>query len=121
MDVTLKINDLDISGLLSTYQVTNEITYRRVITTLDDTEHPYPGNIRPIIQFSLFPLTEKQISDIFSALSPLVVDVTYTSPYVGIEQSAYMRVESNIDAVFGIKSIDGNRYYKGGTIQLRSL
>ena len=40
MDVTLIVNGLDLSLKLSTYSVTEEVTYRKVITTLDDVEHP---------------------------------------------------------------------------------
>ena len=63
MDVTLIVNGLDLSSKLSTYSVTEEVTYRKVITTLDDVEHPYPGAKRTTIIFSLFPLTDDEIQD----------------------------------------------------------
>lgn len=39
--LTLSIAGVDFSASVSTYKVTKEVTYKKIITTLDDVEHPY--------------------------------------------------------------------------------
>lgn len=120
LDVTLTIGGVDFSNWLSTYTVTREISYNKVITTLDGIEHPYPGTVRPVIDFSFLPLSDEKAAEYYNVLSQLIVPVAYTDPYTG-EQGGTMRVTSNLEAAFGLRSVDGNRYYKGGTVQLRRL
>lgn len=121
MEVTLRVNGLDLSNRLSTYSVTQEITYRKVITTLDDVEHPYPGAKRTVIDFSLFPMTDEESTKLYTALSDLVFDTSYTDPHTYADESKRMRLVSNLESVFLLLSVDGKRRYKGGTIQLRAL
>ena len=121
MDVTLIVNGLDLSSKLSTYSVEEEVTYRKVITTLDDVEHPYPGAKRTTITFSLFPLTDDESAALYSALSALVFDATYTNQYKGVDETKRVRLMTNLESSFALKSIDGKRRYKGGTIQLRRI
>lgn len=119
MDITLKINGLPINDRLSKYTVAHEVSYRKVITTLDNVEHPYPGAIKDIVTFSLLPVTETQDTLLYDVLSNLIVEVTYTDK--GIERTKKMRVVSDLESAFLLKSVDGKRRYKNGTIQLRSL
>lgn len=121
MDVTLIVNGLDLSSKLSTYSVTEEVAYRKVITTLDDVEHPYPGAKRTTITFSLFPLTDDESAALYSALSSLMFDATYTNQHKGVEETRRVRLMTNLESSFALKSIDGKRRYKGGTIQLRRI
>ena len=121
MDVTLIVNGLNLSSKLSTYSVTEEVTYRKVITTLDDVEHPYPGAKRTTITFSLFPLTDDESAELYGALSALVFDATYTNQYKSVDETQRFRLITNLESSFALKSVDGKRRYKGGEIQLRRL
>ena len=121
MDVTLIVNGLDLSSKLSTYSVTEEVTYRKVITTLDDVEHPYPGATRTTITFSLFPLTDDESAELYGALSALMFDATYTNQHKGVGETKRVRLMTNLESAFALKSVDGKRRYKGGEIQIRRL
>lgn len=121
MDVTLIVNGLNLSSKLSTYSVTEEVTYRKVITTLDDVEHPYPGAKRTTITFSLFPMTDEESTELYNKLGALVFDATYTNQYKSVDETNRVRLITNLESSFALKSIDGNRRYKGGEIQLRRL
>ena len=121
MEVALEINGLDLHKILSTYSVQTEISYRRVVTTLDGVEHPYPGVKKTILNFSLFPMTDAEGAALYNALSGLIVTVRFTNPYSGAEETRRMRVTSNLEASFALLSVDGKRRYKGGTVQLREL
>lgn len=120
MDVTFKIGTLDLHSILSTYNVRYETTYQKIITTLDNVEHPFPAPFRPIVTFSLFPLTDSQNKSVYNALAGHIEPVTFTDTYAGQDRTLTMRVISDLEAAFGLKSIDGNRYYKGGEIELRA-
>ena len=121
MDVTLIVNGLNLSSKLSTYSVTEEVTYRKVITTLDDVEHPYPGAKRTTITFSLLPMTDEESTALYNKLGALVFDATYTNQYKGVDETNRVRLITNLESSFALKSIDGKRRYKGGEIQLRRL
>lgn len=119
MDITLKINGTSLSDRVLTYSVTREVTYRSVLMTLDGMEHPYPGAVRPVVSFSLMPGTDDESTEIYGLLKNLIVDVTYTED--GSDVTRKMRVTSNLESVFLLKSTDGKRRYKSGTIQLRGI
>lgn len=120
IDITFTLNGTDYSALLSTYTVTMEHTTPVNVLTLDGTEHVYERN-RPIINFTLIPLNDSQTASLWATLRSTPISVTYTNTYLGSDITAQMRVSSNLESAFGIKSIDGNRYYKGNTITLRQL
>ncbi len=118
IDITLQIGELDLSSLLSTYEVQHEVEYQHLMTSLDGTEHGAP-RYRPVINFSLMPITDAQAAELYTAIRGMYANVTYTDTFLGNDVTADMRITSNLQAVFGIRSINGNRYYKGGTITLR--
>lgn len=118
IDIVFKLNNVDYSQLLSKYTVTIETEYEDVIKTLDGTEYGVP-KYRPTIVFSLMPLTEAQSAALFNILKLGSITVTYTDTASNATQTATMRVVSNIESAFGLKSITGNRYYKGNAITLR--
>lgn len=119
IDVTLTVNGVPLASKLSTYNVRYEMTYDNLITTMDGAEH---GDIwrRAVITFSLIPMTDAQTASIFSALATNNCAVSYTDPHMNATRSGTFRLASDLDAVFGLRSIDGNRYYRGGEITLRS-
>lgn len=118
--LTLSIAGVDFSSSVSTYKVMKEVTYKKIITTLDDVEHPYPGKLRDILSVSFLPMTEAEATRLYTALNRLSVSVIYTDPSKsGATTTKTMRVTSNIEAVFALKSVDGKRRYTGGEIELR--
>ena len=119
MDVTLKINGVDISRRLSTYSVRDETAYKRVITTLDDTEHPYPARSRQIVTFSMIPGTAMEDFEIYNELKKLIVNTDFT--YLDKDESRQMRLVSDLESTFLLLSVDGKRRYRGGQIVLRGL
>jgi len=120
MDVTLKINKLDLHELLSTYSVNYEFAYQKVITTLNGNEIAFPYRPRPILTFSLFPLDDEQSEKLFSILRDVIFDVTFTNSNQNAVETKKFRLSSNLESLFGLKSVNGKHYYKGGTIELRA-
>ena len=121
MEITLKIGTLDTHNKVSTYSVQREITYDKVVTTMDGVEHASRNKDRYVISFSFFPMTESEATEYCAALSGSTVSVTFTDPYTGTETVKTMRTTSNLDAAFALVSVDGKRRYKGGTIQMREI
>ena len=118
IDILLNVNNVSFSNKLSTYQVTHEIEYPRILTALDGTEYGTHRR-RPVVLFSFIPLTEAETNTFYEALKQQNLTVQYTDTHLNRTAIASMRLTTNLDAVFGIKSITGDRYYKGGTITLR--
>lgn len=118
IDIILTVNGVSMSPKLSTYKVQHEIEYPRVMTALDGTEYGIHRR-RPIVVFSYIPLTDAETMAFYNALKQNTLTVQYTDPNLNTTATAQMRLVSNIDNVFGIKSVTGDRYYKGGDITLR--
>lgn len=119
IDITFKIGGTNYSALLSTYDVTYAAEYGESFTALDGTEYGTP-RFRPIITFSLIPLTEAQSAALYGKLSAAQsVSVQYTDPYQNAARTASFRVASDLNRVFALKSVDGNRRYTGAQIVLR--
>ena len=122
MDVTLTINGQNFAPKLSTYSTTYEISHGKTVTALDGTEYTGNSLSRPIIVFTLFPMTDAQAKTYYDALTvPSPALCTYTDKATNTDRAARMRVSSNLEYAFGFRSVDGNRYYKGGSITLRSM
>lgn len=122
MDVTLTCNGQDFAPGLLAYAVTYETDYGRTVTALDGTE--YAGNLtsRPIVTFSMRPMTDAQAAmcyDALTASSP--VSCAYTDPATNASRTALMRLMTNPEFVFALRSSDGARYYTGGEITLRGV
>lgn len=121
MDITLKVNGLDLSGKLSTYSTAKKVSYSEIVTGLDNTEYPFPGVTKTEITFSLFPMTDEESAELYSAICGLVFQATYTDQMGGGDVAKRVRVASDLESAFLLKSIDGKRRYKGGSIVLREL
>lgn len=121
MDITLKIGALDVHSKLSTYSVQREVSYSKIIVTMDDEEHAARSKDRYIVAFSLFPMTEDEATAYCNALHASAIDVTFSDPYTKSDVTKTMRVTSNLDAAFALVSVDGKRRYKGGEIQMREI
>lgn len=119
MNITLNIDDFSVGNRLSSFSVTEKISYKKVITTLDGVDHPYPGIIKPVVTFSLLPGTGEEDSELYKRLKRLILTVTYTDK--DREVTRKMRVISDLESVFLLTSFDGKRRYKTGAIQLRGL
>lgn len=121
MEIILTVNGLDLHRRLSTYRLAREVSYSRVVTTLDHVEHPAPAIRRPVITFSLLPMTEQECGELYDALSGREIITAYTDPFQDAVVTKRMRLDSDLEAVFALLSVDGKRRYKGGEIQLRAL
>ena len=122
MDVTLEINGRDFSSRLSTYRVEQEVTYSDVLTTLDGTEHYGKPYKRDLVYFSLFPFDDDTANQDYLVLAASSLSVNYTNPQAENAEKLYrdMKLYSNLSNVFGLRSVNGKRYYKGGEIALRA-
>ena len=58
----------------------------------------------------------------YAVLSDSSLSVNYTNPQAENAERLYkdMKLYSNLSSVFGLRSANGKRYYKGGEIALRS-
>lgn len=121
MDITLKIGTLDVHKRLSTYSVQREVSYSKIIVTMDDEEHAARSKDRYVVAFSLFPMTEDEATAYCNALHASTINVTFSDPYTKTDVTKVMRVTSNMDAAFALVSVDGKRRYKGGEIQMREV
>ena len=121
IDVTLTINDLALGSRLTSYSADMEITYERVVETLDGHEHEGKQKRRRIINFSVIPGTEAEQTALYNVLKNKTVTVTYTNPdETGSTSTKTMRVVSNLNNAFLLRSMDGFRRYKGSVITLRA-
>lgn len=119
--ITLITNGLDLSGKLSTYSVNKRVSYADVLSALDGTEYPFPAATKTEITFSLLPVDESETEALYSSLSALIFEATYTDQHSGSERTVRVRVTGDIDSAFLLKSVDGKRRYKGSPITLRVL
>lgn len=122
MDVTLEINGRDFSSRLSTYRVEQEVTYPDMLTTMDGTEHYGKPYKRDVIYFAILPFDDDTANQDYMVLADTSLTVNYTNPQAKDSEKLYkpMKLYSNLSAVFGLRSVNGKRYYKGGEIALRS-
>ena len=118
MTIKLRINGIDFSKKLSSYRVTQEVTYDKVITTLGGKEMALGKRNRDVVSFSMLPLTEEEVTHFYDVLSEDRIVVSYTKDGAS---STEMRIASNLESVFLLDSIDGKRRYRGGEIVLRSI
>lgn len=88
---------------------------------MDGTEHARGYRDRDVITFSLWPFSDETAAADYDALSSAPLSVTYTNPHTGATRTTAMRLTSDLSAAFGLRSVDGNRYYKGGKIVLRAV
>ena len=120
MTITALINNVDFAPALSTWSVSKEISFDKVVTSLDGSERAFGKRTRTIISFSLLPYTENQCGTYYNALMPGIVSVKFTDDD-GKIKTKEMRVTSPLESLFLLDSIDGKRRYKGGNITLRQM
>lgn len=118
IDITLRINNIDFSNKLSKYEVQNVVETVDTVTTFDGTEHT-ASRERSIIVFSLIPLTESETKMFYQALAMTPAEVIYTNPAIDADLNAVFNVQTSINSAFALRSVTGDRYYKGSTITLR--
>lgn len=120
MDITLTLNGRDFSGRVDKYAVKKVIISGPVVTTLDYVEHAPIQKHRDEIRFTLIPSSDAVATLDYAALDDGVFSATYTDPNTSTNRTKNVRVTSDLNSVFGLKSVDGNRYYKQGEIVLRA-
>lgn len=112
-----KIGDLDLTDQVSTFSVGHQPKIDKVITTLDGTEHVVKSGIRDIIKVSFLPITDA--TDLYNALSKPSFYVEFVDG--GINKYKRMRVSSDLEMTFLLKSPRGDRYYRPTDLELREL
>lgn len=118
MNVKLVANGVDFSGKLSTYDAYMEVT-QKVLNMLDDSDRPFPAVMRPVVVFSLLPMTDEESTQTYNVLKDIIFSATFEIS--GQEMTAEMRVVGNLGDKFLLTSPDGKRRYKGREIMLRGL
>ena len=118
MDVKLIANGAELSNRLSTYDAYMEVS-QKVLTLMNDMERPYRSTMRPVVKFSLLPMTDVEATNIYNMLKGIVFPVTFEIS--GQVMTADMRVIGNLGDKFLLTSCDGKRRYKGAEITLRGL
>lgn len=119
IDVIFTVNGHDFSKSLSTYQITQEIKYSQVITTMDGTEYPIGETRRDIILFTLFPSAENDY-EFYKAMMerPLIVEYSTKDRMV---QKGEFRLDCNLNEIYLLKNCNGDIYYNGSQIKFRAL
>ena len=120
MNVTFTANGVDFSSRLSSFSARLIPEYGTIVKTLDGVEHYGRKRSRLEITFSLIPFTDTQAASDYTALSAIRFSVVATVPELG-DITRTMRCTTDLNSVFGLSSVDGNRYYKGGKITLRAV
>lgn len=123
-DFVFKLADMDLSDKVMALTVTGEVTFSKVITTLDGVEHPYPARTRKLVTVDFGMLTEDEATEIYTLLNERAgrIGVGFEDPTNGGAMSHITaRVTSNIELVFKLVSIDGKRRYRGGSLEFREL
>ena len=89
---------------------------------MDGTEHYGKPYKRDVIYFSLFPFDDDTANQDYLVLADSSLSVNYTNPQAKNADKLYrdMKLYSNLSNVFGLRSVNGKRYYKGGEIALRA-
>ena len=115
MNVTLELNGVDFSDLLSTYQVRRVTEYPRLMVAMDGTEH---GGMweRTELAFSFRPLTSAESATLYDEVASGSILVTYTDTFLNDDITRTMRLTSQLADVFALNSINGSNYYNGSTI-----
>lgn len=118
MTITALINNVDFAPVLSTWNVTHEITFSKVVSSLNGADRAFGRREKTIISFSLLPYTEEECAVYYDVLSAGIVSFTFTDNDGAIKEKE-MRLISDLESIFLLDSIDGKRRYKGATITLR--
>lgn len=120
ISVPLIINGKDFHRIATSYDYVPEITYDRIVTTQDGTEHPFGMKIRPGIEFKIM-LSREHNGEEYRALTAYPLVVEYEHPDLGRLQAAF-RLDCNLEKSLAIHNcVDEANYYESGPIRLRAL
>lgn len=120
MDIVLTVNGRDLSSRLASYKMQKLVEESRMVKTLDGAEHAVQQT-RDAVTFTLWPYSDATATEDYNAIKTMQFVAHYTDTFSNMEASQEMRLVTDLDAVFGLRSVDGNRYYKGGEITLRAV
>lgn len=117
--IALFINGVNYSNRLASYKVTRNITFRKVVPNLLGKERAY-GKVEIInIAFKLITASDEQSAADYNNLKDGIFRVIYTDTATNASATTTMRLNSNINKVYGLRSYDGHIYYTGDEIVLR--
>ena len=97
MTITALINNVDFAPALSTWAVSKEIFFDKVVQSLNGSERAFGKRTRTLVSFSLLPYTEDQCETYYNALLPGIVAVRFTDDDGNIKTKE-MRVTSPLGA-----------------------
>lgn len=120
MKILLIINGQDFAPITAQYALTHEVTYDRVIQTMDGAEHPVGRATRDIIELELF-LTFEGLREDYKALTAEPLIIEYDDPDKGAQKKVF-RLDSDLSQAFQMHSaVFHTNIYKSGPIRLRAL
>lgn len=121
MNVTMVINGVDYSPILSTFECYQTRPQNKVITTLDGNERQFPGKAKSVMTISFWPMTKDELFALYEILKNNTAVITYTNPYFEYDVTQSMRVDGDISSKFALLSVDGHNRYKGLSLTFRQM
>ena len=127
-DYTLTLNNGSTTLTLSSYVASLTPGYQRrnvkSFVTVDGKEYAGSAKRKHVLKVAFKPMTGAQLKSVYDwidALSDVVwYTVTYRDPTNGGDTiTKTMRIANEWETKFLLKSVDGNRYYAGFTMELR--
>jgi hypothetical protein len=118
---------IDLSAYVATMAPSWQRRAVRTITAIDGTEYAFPASRKHGLTVTMKPMTGAQIRDLYAFLantsSYVWYQVTYKAPTSTNADNTItvpkMRIANEFELAYLLKSVDGNRYYNGVTLELR--
>lgn len=114
----LTINGQNMAPVTTDFKVIHEITYEKIGTTQDGTEHEFGKRLRPIIEFSVM-LSREATPEDYRALLQDPIMVEYDDPDAGFRKLPF-RLDCNLEKTLECwNCVQHANYFSSGGIRLR--
>lgn len=114
------INGQDFSRIVTDISYSKEVSYRKVVETIDGKEHGFGRRIRPVIQFRIMISREHMPAD-YEALTKVPLIVEYDDPDAGYRKAEF-RLDDDLSKVFAVwNCVDQANWFHSEAITLRSV
>lgn len=112
------INGQDMARVTTDFKAIHEITFEKIVTTQDGTEHEFGKRLRPIIEFSVMLSREAAPEDYRALLQdPLIVE--YDDPDAGFRRLPF-RLDCDLEKTLECwNCVQRANFFSSGTIRLR--
>ena len=112
------INGQDMARVTTAFKVIHEISYEKIVTTQDGTEHEFGKRLRPIIEFSVM-LSREATPEDYRALLQDPIAVEYDDPDAGFRRLPF-RLDCNLEKTLECwNCVQHANFFSSGTIRLR--